>query len=1211
MSSSSSSSSSSAALATVTVTARDIEFSDYNSATGKWESAVMTMMIEDTNTPDNINLEVYSEKVYAVFRNHDDPTDLVEFSPEVDGMDFRVTTSDPMVPSAKYELYKVYGETSGGEYATSSQFYFQVPGKVWDFANDVVDHDVELVSDWFNYGYIKDTNDVIHGVTTKDELRDAVSSLSDSTVFTVDGTPLTRQDVKGVKITSMLDSDMQLTTPVDASFLNRYDNVEEVDIVSAKVTKLMRHAWDNFTYEGKVGSYYGCSGFSIPKINQKIAFPETLRFLTFMASSPTTGTSVFNKPIYMPDSVTTSYYLLSGHNNKSIFNSKVRFSPNLNYVPGNNLYQFGNWNHPIEPIGQNYQLTGTSMTFLGFSGYNQPFTIPSVWTYIPDGFLYYANKFDQDIIIPNNIVDIRSNALRNLNLGGDGVTKKIILPSTITTIGQGAFYSVGRTTAGVEVDMSSCDNITSYGADFGWSTIKDFKWPSRFASNNISIVNGAFSYATFKIDPDPNTDFVEFALPEGISELGNSAFRSIYRSANMKVVMPSTLTKIGHTCFYQWDMNNTKKMHFDFTKLNPDDVVIDDRLDYNGLRNDVPGFAVLPSDYSRPWYDLTIEVAPGTKEAWEAKLPDFKLVNPDWAQNTTFSRKINWVEPTTEYGKLVYYPNYTTTWGVSSSVGTEPDRDAEIYDIEEFENWIGTLSPAPRISATGDLRFDSPNGEDLQYTDINGDTQTIQFGVWEIRGASLNFDYSAPEKYVVFNSNAAIDTVDQTSTAEVELTSLAQYNSLCMSGIPDIYDETPVMDKTTRITVGANSTVIPIACIKSYEFGTVPTTIPNYFLVASSVESVDMSHANITTIGDGFLCGCGYFNSNVDLTGVTSVGTNFLSKCVLFNGTLGDMSSLTAIGTRFLYNCQVFNHPIQLPSAITSLDSFLALCQSFNYPLDFSHITTIGDEVLNSCKAFNYSLDLSHVTSVGDYFLANCDVYNRPVTIANVTSVGSYFLANCNVYNQPVTIANVTSVGNYFLSNCPVFNSQVLLPNCTTFGTGFMQLCTIFNQPINMTNVTNCGAQFLMMCKAFNQPLDLSNLVGAGTANGYGAFLNHCDAFNQPLNLPKIRYFGGLNYMASFNSNVTFGPYLEKLSNWSFAYNDKMCKTYDFNTVNPNNVQVGSGNYFNSLFVTTNSSTDAYVNGVKIAGTNRSAWMTKCPNNSSGTFTRRLINAGY
>ena len=654
MSSSSSSSSSSAALATVTVTARDIEFSDYNSATGKWESAVMTMMIEDTNTPDNINLEVYSEKVYAVFRNHDDPTDLVEFSPEVDGMDFRVTTSEPMVPSAKYELYKVYGETSGGEYATSSQFYFQVPGKVWDFANDVVDHDVELVSDWFNYGYIKDTNDVIHGVTTKDELRDAVSASSDSTVFTVDGTPLTRQDVKGVKITSMLDSDLRLTTHADPSFLNKYDNVEEVDIVSAKVTKLMRGVNDNFTYEGKVTNYNGCSGFSIPKVNQKIAFPETLRFLTFMASSPITGTSVFNKPIYMPDSVTVSYYLFDGHNNKSIFNSKVRFSPNLNHVPGNNLYSFSNWNYPIEPIGQNYQLTGTSMSFLGFSGYNQPFTIPSVWTYIPEGFLNYTNKFDQDIIIPSNIVGIQSSAFRSLNLGGDGVTKKVILPSTITTIGNSAFYSLGRTTAGAEVDMSNCVNITSYGADFGWSTIKDFKWPSRFASNNISIMNRAFSYSTFKIDPDPNTNFVEFALPEGISEIGNSAFRSIYRSANMKVVMPSTLTKIGYSCFYSWDTNNTKKMHFDFTKLNPDDVVIDDRLEYNGLRNDVPGFAVITSDYSSSWYDLTIEIAPGTQEAWEAKLPDFKLVSPSWAQNTTFSRKINWVEQPTQYGYVFY-----------------------------------------------------------------------------------------------------------------------------------------------------------------------------------------------------------------------------------------------------------------------------------------------------------------------------------------------------------------------------------------------------------------------------------------------------------------------------------------------------------------------------------------------------------------------------
>jgi hypothetical protein len=171
-----------------------------------------------------------------------------------------------------------------------------------------------------------------------------------------------------------------------------------------------------------------------------------------------------------------------------------------------------------------------------------------------------------------------------------------------------------------------------------------------------------------------------------------------------------------------------------------------------------------------------------------------------------------------------------------------------------------------------------------------------------------------------------------------------------------------------------------------------------------------------------------------------------------------------------------------------------------------------------------------------------------------------------------------------------------------------MTSCTIFNQPLDTSRITNCGYCFLQSCKAFNQSLDLNNLEYTGTSNNVGGFLGHCEAYNKTLSLPKIREFGGLNYMKELNSNVTFGPYLSKLTNWTFSHNDKMCKTYNFDTVNPNNVSFG---YWDSLFCTANVNTDAYTNGVKIAGSYRSTWMSKCPNHSSGTFTRRLINAGY
>lgn len=1149
---------SSAAANTVVVTARDIEFSNYNSSTGKWGNAVMTMMIMDAVTEE---LEGYSEKVYATFRNHVDPTDIITFSAEIDGLDTRVTTSSPMVASAKYELYKVYGETSGDEYATSSQFYIQVPGKLWDFANDTVDHDVSLISDWFNYGEVEDTDGNVYGMTTQSEAVNAVLTDGTENGITVNGVNIGCDQIYRIKLTSMCSGNF--VSDNRSYFLYNMHNLSKIDFVSTAITL--------FAYRVNNSTLKISNCMRNTNVKHRFAMPATLTG-RLPIGKINNDNDPYDQPFYIPDGVTETYHFMQGN---STYNRKVRFSPIFNGFHGYTFSNTGSFNQEIH--WENLPRPSFDSVACYYWGYNHPVTIPASWGTIPQYFMRNWYQWKQEsIVIPEGITSIEGN---NFSVG---YLQDVTLPSTLTSIGNNCF---SITTSSGNTPPSIIQNPHKFRINLEDTAV------TRIGSNCFTGIGGMVDHfvfpSTLKTIGNSCLQYIGFpdqtniVVPEGVTNIGTSFLAAIWpyggsgNAMSLTVTLPSTLASIG-TGFLSGISNfiyfGNGTLVVDLQKASPDAFP----------DNDISSFSWFSQSNDSK---ITVKVAPGTKEIWENKYPNILI--PSGSQYINAYRHIEWVEPTTEYGKLVYYPNYTTTWGVSSSAGTEPDRDAEIYDVEEFENWIGTLSPAPRISATGDLRFDSPNGEDLQYTDINGDTQTIQFGVWEIRGASLNFDYSAPEKYVVFNNNATVSTVDKTSTAEVELISMAQYNSLCMSKIPYIHNTSPVTDMTTRVTVGADSTVIPIACIKSYEFGTVPTTIPNYFLVASGIESVNMRYADITTIGDGFLCGCGYFNSNVDLTGVTSVGTDFLSKCVLFNGTLGDMSSLTAIGTRFLYVCQSFNQPVQLPSVITSLDSFMTSCYAFNQPLDFSHITTIGDNVLYGCRAFNYPLDLSNVTSVGDYFLANCIVYN-----------------------QPVTIANVTTVGNSFLRGCSTFNSQVLLPNCTTFGNSFMAYCTIFNQPINMTNITNCGAEFLMSCKAFNQPLDLNNLVDAGTASVYHGFLNHCDAFNQTLNLPKIRYFGGLNYMASFNSDVTFGPNLAKLSNGTFAYNDKMCKTYNFGTVNPNNVQI-TNNFFDSLFTTTNSSTDAYVNGVKIAGTYRSTWMSKCPNHSSGYYIRKLVNAGY
>lgn len=1085
---------SSAATNTVVVTARDIEFSNYDSSTGKWGSAVMTMMILDSVTE---GLEEYDERVYAVFRNHDDPTDLIEFSSEVDGLDTRVTTTDPMVPSAKYELYKVYGAISGEEYATTSQFYFQVPGKAWDFANDTVGtDDITLVSDWNNYGEIVTA-------TKTYKIADAADlpamngkynfSQNYNWDFTVNGETVNSADVTGIRLTSLVDEAVfPYSRRVDLT--RRMDNLEDVDIVSSRITTL----------------YGPC----VQKPVHRFAIPETVTNLSnFLRGGNiiNTKTDLRTFPMYIPDSVTRLSSFMYGVWEPN----KLRMSPNVTNIsngyyreailakthyelPDNatwasgmyifnsvsqangdevsfdldkNVTSSGNSSYYI--LGQCYSLkltgdivlpggfgklnstinstnTATSLNKIEFKegitvlengvcdmvgyygsglGTAQNHTViklPNSLTKVSNSCFYYMNKTSYvDFEFGTGLTTMGSDNFAYCRLYGN----QIKIPGTVTSIGNGFFHDTYSPNGLDLSELSGPDVVAQqdgfvrsssktvngewwlevtvapgttadwearfpnyYNNSFDWRRViwkeaptpygyvfyvesnggqekyvelqsqaefeslvftnynqtatvgedqiilKNSSYPNMITGISVgtditSIPNNFCQYCKitkFILQPSTNTVTIGNAVCRvagwdsnhiatinfnnrgatigndffnqhhyvqavkgfgSVTSVGNSFM--VYNNINLTIDDTSGLTSIGNTflansqqfnspidvsnvtqmpsCFLENCSAFNQPLDFSSVQLAGASGVLDNctsfnspitmptslsssattsqrslgilgnatsfnqPIDFSAFENanqisllngctsfnsqitmpsrvrqgnflnnaesfnqpiTLPNYTESTGIYSRQcygwrsfnqpitipaswcktrWYNnatlfedcdfltsivtfssttvpsgvdpsviqksfsTTNETAAayttgvtftGTgAQAWKNVLPD---------STTSPYRKINLVEPTTEYGKLVYYPNYTTTWGVSSSVGTEPDRDAEIYDIEEFEDWVDTLSPAPYVSATGDIRFDSPNGYDLTYVDVNGNTQTIQYGVYEIRGYNLS-----------------------------------------------------------------------------------------------------------------------------------------------------------------------------------------------------------------------------------------------------------------------------------------------------------------------------------------------------------------------------------------------------------------------------------------------------------------------------------------
>lgn len=186
---------------------------------------------------------------------------------------------------------------------------------------------------------------------------------------------------------------------------------------------------------------------------------------------------------------------------------------------------------------------------------------------------------------------------------------------------------------------------------------------------------------------------------------------------------------------------------------------------------------------------------------------------------------------------------------------------------------------------------------------------------------------------------------------------------------------------------------IPPDAIKEFDFGSQPTTTPQFFLSGcTNLTSVDMTEA----------------------TGITTVTKGFLTSC----------SALTTI-TAF-------------PSGVTSIgDNFMENCPSFNSPLDFSHVTTFGMYFMSRCYAFNQYVDLSSAVTIGGSFLYACVAFSQSLTIpSTVTSVGLAFMYSTRGVTELTINSNITPDANTNTLSADLNTAPMYTTGITLKGTG-------------------------------------------------------------------------------------------------------------------------------------------------------------------------------
>lgn len=214
----------------------------------------------------------------------------------------------------------------------------------------------------------------------------------------------------------------------------------------------------------------------------------------------------------------------------------------------------------------------TSIEDYSFNNFKGSVKLPSNLSHIGTG-AFIGSSFSDDIILPEGVKTIANEAFRY------SVIKRISLPSSLTSIGEGAFGAVTIP----RLDFTTCTNLQNMGKYvFMYVNIGDNKID--LSASTRVYFTGDRSYGTFThcsadvILPDNKTSIEDYSfngfkgsvkfpsslthigigafmntfmtndiiLPEGLKTISREAFR--YSIIN-NIVFPSTLTTIGDGAF--------------------------------------------------------------------------------------------------------------------------------------------------------------------------------------------------------------------------------------------------------------------------------------------------------------------------------------------------------------------------------------------------------------------------------------------------------------------------------------------------------------------------------------------------------------------------------------------------------------------------------------------------------------------------------------
>ena len=595
----------------------------------------------------------------------------------------------------------------------------------------------------------------------------------------------------------------------------------------------------------------------------------------------------------------------------------------------------------------------------------------SMATSIGDHAFYNCNAL-ADVTFGTNV---SLNSLSKYTFGGCESLKQVVLPNTVTDIGDGAFEGCKELTsctmAGVSVigkqAFKGCEKITSF----------------TFTDEVTEIGDGAFS----------GTSLISVVVPDNVTQIGSGVF------ADCSSIKSITIPFIGKTA----DKYNAKDADYIFgdTLYGLESVTITKAEAV--ANNAFEGYGNIKEVNLSPYTESIGSYAfSGCNKLRYVELPS----SLTYVASTAFNACYKLFE-IRNLSSDVYIERGYNVGEFALAVYSEEDERIETvnnsgYEFKHAEDgWYLTDTPRgraltlPTSIGQNNIKYKIP---EYFFNDSDVNSLTITGGAVEVPSSCFN--------------GSAITELYTSSNASFPLSS---------SLFSDLNDLTTINLSGHTATEIPNEMFSGKSKLKTVVLSDTVSRIGNYaFYACTSLANMNWPYS-LTTIGYSAFYNTALknvaFNSQLKTIGDSSFQDCHSLSAVTFP------SSVTNVGHRAFYNTGVTS--VSLSGNVTTIGDYaFCNCTSLaNVNLsNADNLATIGNSAFYGCYTLTTLTLPSALKEIYGYAFYNCNKLEEVSLPRSLTSIGSYAFANCSalaVVTLPSGMNISNSNVNYLaFSNC-------------------------------------------------------------------------------------------------------------------------------------------------------------------------------------------------